>query len=33
MSALPALNVAIEHQVENFKLHAEFTAGPGLTAR
>jgi len=32
MSTLPALNVAIKHQVENFKLHAEFSAGPGLTA-
>ena len=32
MSTLPALHVAIKHQVENFKLQAEFTAAPGLTA-
>ena len=32
MSTLPALYVAIKHQVENFKLQAEFTAAPGLTA-
>ena len=32
MNTVPVLNVAIEHQVENFKLQAEFSAAPGLTA-
>ena len=32
MSESPALHVAIEHQVESFKLQAKFSAAPGLTA-
>ena len=32
MSTSPALHVAIKHQVGSFKLQAEFSAAPGLTA-
>ena len=32
MSRFPALHVEIKHQVESFKLQAEFSAAPGLTA-
>ena len=32
MSTSPALHVAIKYQVGSFKLQAEFSAAPGLTA-